>query len=166
MQEEKRDRPENKEQKNEGKSEEKPPRVQEEKRDRLENKEQKNEGKSKENPPRVQEEKRDKRENKEQKNEGKEMKKKGKQARFGIDEHRNNQPNGQDTFKPKRTSARNGKKRKHAMLCDMNDPKSDACSSAKKNKHTPPEAAVKFVQDRSALPFPCASRHFYLRIKK
>lgn len=56
--------------------------------------------------------------------------------------------------------------RKHAMLFDMNDPKSDLCSSAKKNVHAPSEAAVKFVQDRSALPFPCASRRFNLRQNK
>ena len=36
----------------------------------------------------------------------------------------------------------------------------------KKNIHTPSEAAIKFVQDRSALPFPCASRRFYLRQNK
>lgn len=91
------------------------------------------------------------------------MKKKGKQdARFRIGEHQNDQSNGQETFKPKRTSTKNGKKRKHAMLFDINDPKSDSCSSAKKKIHTPSEAAIKFVQDRSALPFPCASRRFYL----
>ena len=48
----------------------------------------------------------------------------------------------------------------------MNDPKSDSCSSAKKTIHTPSEAAIKFVQDRSALPFPCASRRFYRRQNK
>ena len=91
------------------------------------------------------------------------MKKKGKQdARFRIGEHQNDQSNGQETFKPKRTSTKNGKKRKHAMLFDINDPKSDSCSSAKKKIHTPSEAAIKFVQDRSALPFPCASRRFYI----
>ena len=95
------------------------------------------------------------------------MKKKGKQdARFRIGEHQNDQSNGQETFKPKRTSTKNGKKRKHAMLFDINDPKSDSCSSAKKKIHTPSEAAIKFVQDRSALPFPCASRRFYLRQNK
>lgn len=116
-----------------------------------------------EKPPRLQEEKTDRPENKEQRNEEKEMKKKGKQARFRIDEHQNDRSNGQETFKPKRTSMINGKKSKHAMLFDMNDPTSDSCSSAKKNIHTPSEAAIKFVQDRSVLPFPCASRHFYLR---
>jgi len=56
-----------------------------------------------------------------------------------------------------------GKKRKHAMLFDVNDPKNDLCSSAKENLQTPSEAAVKFVQDLSALPFPCTSQRFYLR---
>ena len=163
VQEEKRDRPKNKEQKKEEKSEEKPPLVQEEKKDRPKNKERKNEEKLGEKPPRVQEEKRDRPKNKEEKNKEKEMKKKGKQARFRIGEHQNDQSNGQETFKPQRTSTINGKKRKHAMLFDMNDSKSDSCSSAKKNIHTPYEAAIKFVQDRSALPFPCASRRFYLR---
>ena len=149
-------------QENQGQSEEKPPRVQEEKRDRPKNKEQKNEEKSEEKPPLVQEEKRDRPKNKEQKNEEKERKKKGKQARFRSDEHQNDQSNGQETFKPQRTSTINGKKRKHAMLFDMNDSKSDSCSSAKKNIHTPSEAAIKFV----ALPFPCASRRFYLRQNK
>ena len=69
----------------------------------------------------MQEEKRDRPKNKEQKNEEKERKKKGKQARFRSDEHQNDQSNGQETFKPQRTSTINGKKRKHAMLFDMND---------------------------------------------
>ena len=130
----------------------------ERKRDRQENKEQKNKEKSEEQPPQVQEEKRYQPENKEHKNEENEMKKQGEQARFQIDERQNAQSNGQETVKPKRNSTINGKKRKHAMLFDMNDAKSDLCSSAKKNVHTPSEAAVKFVQDWSALPFPCTSQ--------
>ena len=114
----------------------------------------------------MQGEKRDRPENKEQKNEEKEMKNQGEQARFKIHERQNAQSNGQETVRPKRNSTINGKKRKHVLLFDMNDPKNDLCSSAKKNLHTPSEAAIKFVQDRSALPFPCASQRFYLRQNK
>ena len=99
------------------------------------------------------------RKNKEQKNEEKEMEKQVEQARSNIDERQNTQSNGQETIEPKRNSTINGKKRKHAMLFDENDPKNDLCSSAKKNLRTPCEAAV---QDRSALPFPCASQCLYL----
>ena len=126
----------------------------------------KNEEKSEEKQPQVQEEKRDRAENKEQKNEEKEMKKQVEQARCNIDERQNAQSNGQEAIEPKRNSTINGKKRKHAMLFDVNDPKNDLCSSAKKNLQTPSEAAVKFVQDGSALPFTCASQRFYLRQNK
>ena len=136
--------------------------MQEEKRDWAENKEQKNEEKD-EKQPQVHEEKRDQTENKEQKNEEKEMKKQVEQARSNIEERQNTQSNGQETIEPKRNSTINGKKRKHAMLFDENDPKNDLCSSAKKNLRTPCEAAV---QDRSAFPFPCASQCLYLRQSK
>ena len=136
--------------------------MQEEKRDWAENKEQTNEEKD-EKQPQVHQEKRDQTENKEQKNEEKEMKKQVEQARSNIKERQNTQSNGQETIEPKRNSTINGKKRKHAMLFDENDPKNDLCSSAKKNLRTPCEAAV---QDRSALPFPCASQSLYLRQSK
>ena len=38
-------------------------------------------------------------------------------------------------------------KRKHAMLFETNDSKGDLCSPAKRNVHTPSEAALKLVQD-------------------
>ena len=68
-------------------------------------------------------------------------------------------------MKSGRNCQTNGKKRKQNEL-DLNDSTNDFCSTPKRSVYKPSEAAVKFVQDRSALPFPCASRKFYFRQNK
>ena len=78
---------------------------------------------------------------------------------------KNDKQTGQETVKSGRNCQTNGKKRKQNEL-DSNDSTNDFCSTPKRSVYKPSEAAVKFVQDRSALPFPCASRKFYFRQNK
>ena len=158
---EKTDQPDTKEQENAEQSEETQARTQE-KTDQPDTKEQENAEQSEETQARTQEktDQPDTKEHEDNTAEESEKKEQEKRTQFEIDKQI-----GQETVKSKRNCQANGKKRRQNKL-DLNDSTSDFCSPPKRSIYKPSETAVKFVQDRSALPFPCASRNFYLRQNK